>query len=312
MENKKPAGFSHSFDVGYAIAYGVDEAIMIATFQHFIRANAARKHNFREGRYWTYDTLSALTKHFPYWSVKQVRRIVKSLIEKQVILSGSFAEHWSDRTSWYAFVDESKFLFFGIPETGRLEHPSRLVDRCPNETLPSDQVGTCIYDYSINSSINSSILRESSLKVSCETVAAEAAEVEVARASNTKSVRKATEFSLQIKQLTEQMIDTLIKHEPEYKAPKNLAPFMTEVDYMIRLDDREPGKIVEVLNWALADSFWKDKLFKPNPAKYLREKYLQLKNKMEAPPPKVDRKFAPSSDYNSALRTLEEMNKRAL
>lgn len=154
--------------------------------------------------------------------------------------------------------------------------------------------------------------KESSLKVSCETVAAEAAEVEVARASNTKSVRKTAEFSLQIKQLTEQMIDTFIKHEPEYKAPKNLAPFMTEVDYMVRLDDREPDKIVEVLNWALSDSFWKDKLFKPNPAKYLREKYLQLKNKMEAPPPKAERKFAPSSDYNSALRTLEEMNKRAL
>jgi hypothetical protein len=153
---------------------------------------------------------------------------------------------------------------------------------------------------------------ETSLKVSCETVAAEAAEMEVADASKVKPVRKSADFTPQVKELAANMVDTLIKHEPEYTPPKNLAAFMTEVDYMIRLDKREPDKIVEVLNWALADSFWKDKLFKPNPAKYLREKYLQLKNKMEAPPPKVERKFAPSSDYNAALNKLKEMNKRAL
>ncbi len=127
-----------------------------------------------------------------------------------------------------------------------------------------------------------------------------------------KRSRKPAEFTTQVKKLTAEMVATILKHEPEYKPPSNLAAFMTEVDYMLRLDKRDSEKVLEVLNWALADHFWRDKMFKPNSAKYLREKYLQLKNQMEAPAPKKDRKFAPCSDDKQAYQTLKEMDKRAL
>ncbi len=127
-----------------------------------------------------------------------------------------------------------------------------------------------------------------------------------------KRSRKPAEFTTQVKKLTAEMVATILKHEPEYKPPSNLAAFMTEVDYILRLDKRDPEKVLEVLNWALADHFWRDKMFKPNSAKYLREKYLQLKNQMEAPAPKKDRKFAPCSDDKQAYETLKEMDKRAL
>ncbi len=127
-----------------------------------------------------------------------------------------------------------------------------------------------------------------------------------------KRSRKHAEFTTQVKTLTAEMVASILKHEPEYKPPTNLAAFMTEVDYMLRLDKRDPDKVLEVLNWALADHFWKDKMFKPNSAKYLREKYLQLKNQMEAPGPKKERKFAPCSDDKQAYETLKEMDKRAL
>jgi hypothetical protein len=127
-----------------------------------------------------------------------------------------------------------------------------------------------------------------------------------------KRSRKHAEFTTEVKKLTAEMVETIFKHEPEYKAPKNLSSFMNEVDYMLRLDKRDPEKILEVLNWSLADNFWRDKMFKPNIAKYLRDKYLQLKNQMEAPGPKKERKFAPCSDDKQAYETLKEMDKRAL
>ncbi len=119
--------------------------------------------------------------------------------------------------------------------------------------------------------------------------AAKAAEVEV----KPRKKKEMSEFSPKIREVSQEMINTIIKHEPDYVPPKNLAPFMTEVDFLLRLDKREPQKVYDVLNWALSDSFWRDKMFKPNPAKYLREKFLQLKNKMECKPvdgKKVDRR----------------------
>ena len=110
QETGEASGISHGFDTGYAMSYGVDEAIMIRNLQFFITANANRGHNFHEGRFWTYDRLEDFPKHFPYWSVKQCRRIIESLISKKVIIVGEFNTRWSNRTCWYAFNNQSKFI----------------------------------------------------------------------------------------------------------------------------------------------------------------------------------------------------------
>lgn len=114
------------------------------------------------------------------------------------------------------------------------------------------------------------------------TMPAEAGEVKKDLSSKPK--REKPEFSTKVRDVGQQLLGILAQHEPDYSPPKNLAPFLTEVDFMLRLDKRDPQKVADILSWALSDSFWRDKMFKPNPAKYLREKFLQLKNKMEAAP----------------------------
>jgi hypothetical protein len=47
---------------------------------------------------------------------------------------------------------------------------------------------------------------------------------------------------------------------------------------MLRKDKIEPSMIRKVMNWAVNDSFWKGNILSANK---LREKYLQLKIKME-------------------------------
>lgn len=120
---------------------------------------------------------------------------------------------------------------------------------------------------------------------------AKAAEIE--KKPSEKPKREKPEFPPRVRDLGNQLINTLTRAKEDYVPPKNLAAFLTEVDFLIRLDKRDPQKVVDVFAWALADSFWADKMFKPNPAKYLREKFDQLEMKMNAKPDngKVDRRL---------------------
>lgn len=108
------------------------------------------------------------------------------------------------------------------------------------------------------------------------------------------------------------MIDELKKVNPEYNPPKNLTPMLTHIDFLLRIDKRQFCQITDVFKWALADSFWSANMFKPNPAKYLREKFDQLFMKMIAKPPKKERKFAPCSDDAKAAKMMQDMEARAL
>ena len=68
----------------------------------------------------------------------------------------------------------------------------------------------------------------------------------------------------------------------------------TQVRLMIQRDGRTPTEIKELFLWAISDSFWADKLSKPNPAKYLRDHFAQFSAKMNAKPPtnpyKIDKR----------------------
>ena len=145
-------------------------------------------------------------------------------------------------------------------------------------------------------------------------VAAEAAEViskEVPK-EKPKRTRTPAEFTSKVKDLGEKMINALIRNKPNYVPPRNLAPFLTHVDYILRLDNRDPQLALDVFCWAIADSFWADKMYKPNPAEYLRKQFDQLEMKMNAKPAPKERKFAPSSNDARSLEKMEEWAKGAL
>ncbi len=103
-------GQPYAFDVDVANQYGVDEAIMVRSFQFWIELNISNKTNLHDGRTWTYNTITALAKRFPFWSEKQVRRIVKSLIKQRILVVGNYNSHSYDRTTWYAFSVEELWL----------------------------------------------------------------------------------------------------------------------------------------------------------------------------------------------------------
>lgn len=133
----------YSFDVEHAAEYGVDEAIMIYNFQFWIRKNLVNGKHIHEGRCWTYNSMRAFADLFPFWTEKQVRRILKSLIEQGILLRGNFSSNAYDRTMWYAFADEPKFL--SIPNR-RGDYPEQNIPLDQMGEFTSAQMGKCITD----------------------------------------------------------------------------------------------------------------------------------------------------------------------
>lgn len=123
------AGYGH-----VAMQYGLEESIFLESIMYWWRANKANERNFKDGRYWTYNTIKALAEIFPWWSVKQVRRIADSCKDKGALIVGSFNEDGRDRTIWYTPSDELLILYGELtPETPEPEEPADEGEsNCPN------------------------------------------------------------------------------------------------------------------------------------------------------------------------------------
>lgn len=93
------------FNAELAKQYGVDGAIFLHCMAFWVAKNRANGRHYHEGRYWTYNTLEALSKLFPFWSRRQLERIINGLKEAGALLAGNFSEDRTDRTRWYALAD---------------------------------------------------------------------------------------------------------------------------------------------------------------------------------------------------------------
>lgn len=142
--------------------------------------------------------------------------------------------------------------------------------------------------------------------------AAKAADERIDSSSKSKRTRTPSEFSPTVKQLAEKMVNALHQSNPDWLIPKNLYHVMTQLHEMMTNEKREPSRILDVFMWAINDHFWAKNLAKPNPVKYLREKFGQLAGAMDAKPAPKERKFAASSNDKAAIEKMEEMTKRAL
>jgi hypothetical protein len=100
----------YSFNIYFAEEYGVNEAIMIKNLSYWITVNKANNKNYYDGHYWTYNSRKALAEIFSFWTETQIKTILKNLIAKGVLIKGNYNKMKYDQTSWYAFVDEEKFL----------------------------------------------------------------------------------------------------------------------------------------------------------------------------------------------------------
>ena len=98
---------TYHFDTELASIYGVEEAILIYNLQFWINKNKANSCHQYDGRTWTYNSYKAFAKLFPFWNPGKIRRVIKSLVDKGVIVEGNYNKMKADRTKWYAFTEET-------------------------------------------------------------------------------------------------------------------------------------------------------------------------------------------------------------
>ncbi len=108
----------HNFNVEVARRYGVPEAIFIHNLYFWIDKNQCNGRHFYEGRSWTYNSLSALERLFPYFTRKQIRTIIDHCVGAGVVIKGNFNKEGYDKTTWFALTDEVLEIYEGGDRKG--------------------------------------------------------------------------------------------------------------------------------------------------------------------------------------------------
>ncbi|MBK8413900.1 MAG: hypothetical protein IPL22_04865 [Bacteroidetes bacterium] len=138
MNNKHE---KHFYNVKYAKEYGVSEAILINYFQFWITKNRNNPKSNKDGKTWTYISRTDLAKVFEYFTVDQIKTIILNLIDKHVLIKGNYNLMKVDKTSWYAFEDEGKFI-----ENTENPHWVDLPNGCSELPNPLGENPQCIGD----------------------------------------------------------------------------------------------------------------------------------------------------------------------
>lgn len=100
----------HHFDIDDAREHGVVAAVLIQNLRFWIVHNRANRTHEFNGRTWTFNSAKAFVELFPYLSEDQIQRQMKKLADTGVLLRRADPEEPWNRTTWYAFVDEEKYL----------------------------------------------------------------------------------------------------------------------------------------------------------------------------------------------------------
>ena len=229
----------HSLDVNSAITYGVHEAIIIHHFQYWIAINKRKGINQHEGKTWTYQTQEDIAAALPYFTKDQVRDLIerlclgksrrskkKELDFEPVLMQGNFNKSTYDKTIWYAFCDEEKFI--------KLVNAKDDVGKCP---LPNGQKPTPIPDNKPD--------------------------------NKTKKKESPSADALALSLLLLRKIQEI---KPDFKEP-DLEKWDREMDFIIRIDKREPERIKEIIDWVFKSQFWRSNILSP---KKLREQFDKL------------------------------------
>ena len=115
---------------------GERAAIILENIAYWIDKNAKNQINkeekpsFKDGRWWTYNSVDAFQNQFYWLTSDQIRTSLEKLEEKDYIKTGNYNKVKYDRTKWYALGDNpllnsyKSIWDFSQIELG--EHPNRI------------------------------------------------------------------------------------------------------------------------------------------------------------------------------------------
>lgn len=244
--NNEFRSIHHSFDIDLAEKYGVKEAILIHHFQYWIRFNKVNGKNLKEGKTWMYQTIEKIQAHFPYFTISELselihklctgrgRRSKKELEFEPVLIKGEFNENPYDHSTWYAFVDEPKWIL----AQAKIE-PVLSQNRMPLEP---------------KSNIN--ILNTNTKKKEEEETPPNPLKGEVrADALTLSPIFSKKELPREAEEAARYLLEKRNAAYPDMLPPK-LFSWASDMDKLNRLDKRSWEAIKAMIDWIYEDAFW--------------------------------------------------------
>lgn len=134
----------YSFNGEIAAIYGVDEAVLLHNLYWWICKNEANGRHYHDGRSWTYNSMEAFAALFPFWSAKQVRRMITKLKENGALYVGNYNKNSFDRTQWYA-LSEDVLDVYRRDQNGQMDLTKR--------ANGFDRTGSCSSEQIVNTDI---------------------------------------------------------------------------------------------------------------------------------------------------------------
>ena len=134
----------HFFSDEVALEAGINGAIMLNHLHYWVKKNADNEMNYHDGYFWTYNSIAAYKKQFPFWSERTIYRILRELEVNGYVKTGNYNQSEYDRTKWYALTEKSvKLLKSTIVQEYKNSQDNvaetTLTD-CPNGITQSDNV----------------------------------------------------------------------------------------------------------------------------------------------------------------------------
>lgn len=94
----------------WACLLGDRESLFLSQVHYWLRKNEERGHNIRDGRVWVYNSLpSWIETDFPFWTVQNLRTVIRNLTEAGVLVIGNYNQLKMDKTAWYS-IDYDRLL----------------------------------------------------------------------------------------------------------------------------------------------------------------------------------------------------------
>lgn len=228
-------GHSHSFDIYLADQYGIEEAIFINYFQHWIRKNKSLQRNQHEGRTWMFETQEEMAENFPYMNRLKVLRVIKKLVKKGVLMKGKFNKIKYDNTNWYAFVEEEKF----IPFPGNVQ----------KRTSTSSKVNTQKFENAppipVTNTVTNTYTEKEVYKEKASDIGGEPPDPPSASPPHSPSARV----------LFDLFLEKIKERNPEFKDP-NTSKWLKDFDLLLRVDKRDLERTKQLILWASTHKWW--------------------------------------------------------
>ena len=127
-----------------AAEIGLPESLILLQLEFLISIS----NNEREGRYWTYQTLSELQeRYFKFWSISTLSRAIKRLVELDLLIVGNFNRVGFDRTQWFAIneVGVERLSSIGLA-TSILQNEKREPEENPKPEEPLQDATPILQD----------------------------------------------------------------------------------------------------------------------------------------------------------------------